>query len=252
MGNNESNPVRNLDKRTARREYKDYFLSGIRQFNHSVLIENDVVTNGRRIASNNYPAHGKSISGKTANIKVCVRKRPFFSKEDKAGEFDVITCIDSKQIVTHDCRMEADMKSMYINRNRFIFDYVFNDKCSNIDVYNETTSHLVRDTIENASYNTAMVYGQTGSGKTFTMSSIYENTADEIFQIINNNELYNDMSVSISFIEIAGESVHDILNNFMPCQLLSAVDGSVHAFPTVEPVVKNKQQLLAIVAHGIR
>ena len=145
MGNSESNPVRNLDKRTARREYKDYFLNGIRQYNQSVLIDNDVAnstnnSSNKLISSPNDHAtgiHGSvSSRNRTASIKVCARKRPFFTKEEKAGEFDVITCVDSKRIVTHDCRMEADMKSMYVNRNLFNFDSVFNDKCSNIDVYN--------------------------------------------------------------------------------------------------------------------
>lgn len=43
------------------------------------------------------------------NIKVCVRKRPQFPREIKAGEFDVVTALGPRHLAVSDGRMEADM-----------------------------------------------------------------------------------------------------------------------------------------------
>lgn len=121
-----------------------------------------------------------------------------------------------------------------------------------------------------------MVYGQTGSGKvqmisldrlifinpdpffniilqTFTMSSIYKQAAEDIFVYLNDTiERFSAPPVvSLSFIEIAGDTVSDLLNGFTPTQLKTASDGSVHAYPVVEPIVNNSSELSAIIQHGL-
>lgn len=44
MGQNESNPVRNMDKRTARREYRDDFMEAISLYRQKTrnIIENNI------------------------------------------------------------------------------------------------------------------------------------------------------------------------------------------------------------------
>ena len=92
-----------------------------------------------------------------------------------------------------------------------------------------------------------------GSGKTFTMSSIYERAAQDIFGHLDDavERFAKPPTVSVSFVEIAGDACHDLLNAFEPAQLLTGADGSVHPFPVTEPVVTSAAELLAMIRHGM-
>ncbi len=149
MGANESAPVRNMDKRTARREYKDDFERAI--------------ANIRRSYPPAASRQQSSLNWDNGNIRVCVRKRPIFPRELQGGEFDIVTCPSSKKIVIHDARMHTDMKRQFINNHEFEFDRVFDDKTTNANVYEVAASPLVNIAFQGG-YATCMVYGQTGSG----------------------------------------------------------------------------------------
>ena len=94
MGNSESsNPIRNMDKRTARREYREAF--------------NAYIANYRLQRTNNNPNKPSKVSQEeweNGNIKVFVRKRPIFKHELENHEFDVITACFSttKDVIVHD------------------------------------------------------------------------------------------------------------------------------------------------------
>eukprot|EP01034_Spumella_vulgaris_P045495 gene45495-56670_t len=55
----------------------------------------------------------------------------------------------------------------------------------------------------------------------------------------------------MSFVEIAGDRCSDLLNGFQPAQLMACTDGSVHAYPVVEPVVTSADALMALITHGM-
>lgn len=57
--------------------------------------------------------------------------------------------------------------------------------------------------------------------------------------------------ISLSFIEIAGDHVSDLLNAFHPTELKSSSDGTVHPFPVTEPTVTSAEELLAVIQHGL-
>jgi hypothetical protein len=54
----------------------------------------------------------------------------------------------------------------------------------------------------------------------------------------------------MSFVEIAGDTCHDLLNAFTPAQLLTGQDGSVYPFPVTEPTVICPEELIAMIQHG--
>ena len=95
-----------------------------------------------------------------------------------------------------------------------------------------------------------LVYGQTGSGKTFTMSSIYERASTDIFAAID--RAGGTKTVSVSFVELAGEKCLDLLNGFNAAPLLTGEDGAVHAYPVVEPMCASPGDLLAMINHGCK
>lgn len=169
MGNAESsNPIRNMDKRTARREYREAFVGAITEYQESIRPNRE-----RR------KAEPRVLDWGDGNIRVFVRKRPIFKHETDNYEFDVVTCLD-KSIIIHDARMHADMKRQMMHHNTFEFDQVFDEHTSNESVYACTAKSLVDITL-NGGFSTCLVYGQTGSGKTFTMTSVYEKAARDIF-----------------------------------------------------------------------
>lgn len=85
------------------------------------------------------------------------------------------------------------------------------------------------------------------------MTSIYTHAARDIFKMLDEQvaRFATPPVVSLSFFEIAGDQVCDLLNGFRPAQLTTGSDGSVHAYPVVEPVVSNADDLLAIIQHGL-
>ena len=178
------------------------------------------------------------------DLKVCVRKRPIFKTELQGKEFDVLTVTHGKLMTVHDARMHADMRRQLMNHHEFIFDRVFNEKADNDEVYAGTAAALVEEAL-NGGFATCLMYGQTGSGKTYTMTSIYERAVYALFE-----SLAEGQTVSLSFVEIAGEKCNDLLNCFKPTQLLTGKDESVHAFPVVEPVIESAEDLLAMINHG--
>ena len=246
MGNNESNPIRNMDKRTARREYRTSFMKCISSYRKRMKEEPDV---------SNSQAPTRDITWLTEsdqNIRVCVRKRPIFKHEVEDFEFDVVSAIDGRLAVIHDGRMHTDMRRQFMNHHQFLFDKVFDEKTSNNQVYESAVAPLVKYAAVEGGYCTCLVYGQTGSGKTYTMSSVYIQAATDVFVQLDavSNRFDPPPTVSISFIELAGEGCFDLLNAFAPAQLLSGYDGSVHAFPVVEPEVTCAEELTAMIAHG--
>ena len=240
MGNSESsNPVRNMDKRTARREYRTDFMRAISNYRSQLVGLKQKI-------------HSVDDNWGDGNIKVFVRKRPIFKHELDAYEFDVATCTTHDKIVVHDARMHNDMKRQLMNHHEFQFDRVFNENVKNDEVYSSTAKSLVSIACDGG-YSTCLVYGQTGSGKTFTMSSIYELAAYDIFNQLENvvDRFKSPPTVSMSFFEIAGDFCHDLLNRFTPTQLLTGSDGSVHAFPVVEPTVNCAEELIAMIQLGM-
>jgi kinesin family member 2/24 len=54
-------------------------------------------------------------------VRVCVRKRPIFEHERRAGEFDVLTASATGDgIVVHDARMHPDMLHLHMHHHRYM------------------------------------------------------------------------------------------------------------------------------------
>jgi hypothetical protein len=110
MGNDASNPIRNIDKRTARREYRDDFMKAIDKFKNKYILNNkntgnkSMPSNSSSTSSlshkamtttNNTRSNSNVATWQDGNIKVYIRKRPIFKHELTSYEFDVISCKES-------------------------------------------------------------------------------------------------------------------------------------------------------------
>lgn len=63
---------------------------------------------------------------------------------------------------------------------------------------------------------TCFAYGQTGSGKTFTMKGVQASSIRDMFQLASTKYAEEEVNYKISFFEIYGGKLFDLLNNKNP------------------------------------
>jgi len=125
----------------------------------------------------------------------------------------------------------------------FKFDLAFDETTSNEEVFASTAQSLVDAAVQDEASSTMLAYGQTGSGKTFSMAGaagiralqaggnheagmlgMYQLSALYLFERLD--ELRRPVLVTVSFIEIHGPKVRDLLDNRREVRLLE--DGHGH------------------------
>jgi len=143
MGNSESNPVRNMDKRTTRRTYHGQFTAAIANYRRGPRPDEPAAA-----ATVGAPAsdsgHSESALGST--VRVCVRKRPIHRAELEGLEFDVCTVTTQTGggiAAIHDARAHSDMRRLLMHHHEFRFDLAFGENDDNEKVYREAASPLV-------------------------------------------------------------------------------------------------------------
>jgi len=191
-----------FDKNTLRKNNKPLFSWAIRNYRDQ-LPKPDAAAG----AVNEQEGGSSSSSA----VKVYVRKRPIFEKEEVTnGDYDVLTVLPQlpvpTQAVLHNCLFQADLKTPFISHCSFRFDHIFDEGCNNEEVYRATASSLVQSAL-GGRISTMFMFGQTGSGKTHTMSSIEEMAARDLFKDADGAESW----LLIQFIELCGNRCNDLL-----------------------------------------
>ncbi|XP_044759987.1 kinesin-like protein KIF19 isoform X3 [Coccinella septempunctata] len=105
--------------------------------------------------------------------------------------------------------------SRRINDKQYSFDVVFGEESTQEEVYNVTTSSLVKDILNG--YNaTVFAYGATGAGKTHTMvgnpdkPGIMVRALNDLFEAVKEKE--DEFTVTMSYLELYNEQIRDLLN----------------------------------------
>ena len=273
----QSNPVRNLDKRTARRTYRSQFLDAIADHvsadggrldtvtsstAHATLHDGGSADTGADDDADADAAHDPPRASSScrlptamtptndalealAGTRVFVRKRPIHDRELKNHEFDVVTSQGAK-VTLHDARMHADMQNMVLHHHSFYFHGTFNAAATNGDVYNGAVRPMIALPLHGG-VATILAYGQTGSGKTFTMTSIYNRAAQDLFETIAKSERPGDITVSVSYLEVSHKNCADLLGEGKPVKLVDST-----AVGAVEVDVQSADQLSGMIAFGQR
>lgn len=151
---------------------------------------------------------------KKSRIIVAIRKRPLSSAEANNGFHDAVVVRSNTEIELREPKVKVDMRQ-YTHVHRLFFDEVFDECCSNVDVYLRTAQGLL-DTVFEGGWSTCFAYGQTGSGKTHTMLG----NSDELgLYALAVRDMFDRMGhsgpggrVQISFYEIYGGRLYDLLN----------------------------------------
>ena len=149
-------------------------------------------------------------------IRVAIRKRPMSKKEIEKGEADVLQADNSQNIRVLEPKVKVDL-TKYTEEHDFYFDEVLDENSMNSNVYDRCGYPLVRYAFEQHGKASCFAYGQTGSGKTHTMMGhpkqpgLYFLAAADIFKFTK-EKTHSDVSVWISFFEIYGGKLYDLLN----------------------------------------
>lgn len=184
-------------------------------------------------------------------VAVVVRVRPLFPHEAAKGEFNVISCgSGGTQVAVHVTSLPRGVGfDGELETHRFEAHHVFDDACSNDDVFRHSVAPLV-DFAISGGQSTAFMFGQTGSGKTYTMSAMYERAAARCFAGADAT------TVRVSFVELVGDSARDLLRSGEDgapalVRLLTDAEGCVQLANALELEVTSAQELTGAIAQAI-
>ena len=184
-----------------------------------------------------------------SKIFVVVRKRPLSKKEQMNGEIDNITCLNPK-VTVHECKIKVDGITKYLEDHQFYFDNTFAENESTQDIYDYTVGPMI-EMVLNKGIVTCFAYGQTGSGKTYTMKGIENLAINHLFEECQN--MYgeeNNLSFYISFFEIYGGRLYDLLNNKNKLQVLDDQNGKTQIYGLQEILAGTPDEMRMIIDKG--
>ena len=182
-------------------------------------------------------------------IFVVVRKRPLSKKEQMNGEIDNISVINPK-VTVHECKIKVDGITKYLEDHQFYFDNTFGENETTQEIYDYTVGPMI-EMVLNKGIVTCFAYGQTGSGKTYTMKGIQNLAIDNIFEECKN--IYgedNNLSFYISFFEIYGGRLYDLLNNKNKLQVLDDQNGKTQIYGLQEMLAESPDEMRMIIDKG--
>jgi kinesin family protein 2/24 len=203
-------------------------------------------------------------------IRVIIRKRPMSKAEiTAAGDVDVIHPLDYGsygRILAYHPKTRVDL-TKEIETVPFAFDNVFDDKSTNVQIYERTVRHLIPGLFE-GQWASIFAYGQTGSGKTFTMMGsnltgirdgsssvhpsnlgLYYMAALDLFQAIQTPG-FEHFTIGVSLFEIYGGKLFDLLNDRTHIKCLEDSKGKV-CFPGLsEHGLSNPDELISLIEQG--
>lgn len=189
------------------------------------------------------------------DICVAVRKRPISDKERKRKDHDSVTCYHPV-VWVHNAKLKVDGITKYLDHSSFCFDYGFDEDVSTEDVYRHSTLPLVEFTCSGKGGRaTVFAYGQTGSGKTYTMNGIEAMVAEDIFHLLSKDghgPNTDDTMVLVSFFEIYGGRIQDLLNKRHKLKVLEDGKGEVVVTGLREFEASDPQHLLEYIESAQR
>lgn len=174
-------------------------------------------------------------------IFVIVRKRPIFSKEVASGEIDCLSS-HNPSLFIHEPKMKIDGITKYITDHEYVFDNVFGDHEKTEHVYQYSIEPTI-DLVYDKGIITCFAYGQTGSGKTFTMKGIQQSAIKSLFDK-NTNKKFD---IFVSFFEIYGETLYDLLNGKNKLQVLEDKNQVVQIYGLEEKLVGSPEEMEDII-----
>lgn len=221
---------------------------------------------------------GSTIGGMDiGRITVVVRKRPMSRKEASQAELDVVRATGRRTLQVHEIKRKVDL-TRFTEVHEFNIDDVFDESVDTEYIYKKTTKSLVVGVLRGTNAS-CFAYGQTGSGKTFTMMGdlkegrldggtqknpgLYVLAARDLFAALKAEEMslgIGDQSkkgtkrkaVVVSFFEIYGGKLFDLLDKRKELKALVDAQGDVNVVGLSETPVKGVEPLLGLIDQGLK
>ncbi|KAJ3256242.1 Kinesin-like protein kif3a [Boothiomyces macroporosus] len=191
------------------------------------------------------------------SVKVILRCRPFSEKEKQAGHSNIVQ-MDTKAgtVTIFDPRSE---RSQPDPPKTFTFDHVFDNTCTQTEVYSMTARDIV-DCVLQGYNGTVFAYGQTGTGKTFSMEGIRDvpelrgiipMAFDHIFGYIKHAGAKTQFLVRASYLEIYNEEIRDLLNlKSKKLEIKERADTGVYVKDLSTFVIQNVEEMDQLMTVG--
>ena len=128
------------EARKAKEEQKKNPQSGPQGTKDSDAVFSKMMVKKKEAISKNKPS--QFIYSDDSKIFVVVRKRPIFQKELNNGEIDCVSVVNPK-IYIHECKVQIDGITKYLDDHEFYFDNAFGDKDQTSDVYKYTIAPVI-------------------------------------------------------------------------------------------------------------
>ena len=247
--------IDNLKKRREERKAKENRKIGLSNNNNheikGILMDKDyerMIRMKRTEIYSSEPEPHTSIDN--SKIFVIVRKRPLSKKEINNGEIDCISCLNPK-VVVHECKIKIDGITKYLEDHEFYFDNTFGENENTEEIYGYTIEPMIKLVLKKGIV-TCFAYGQTGSGKTYTMRGIQNLAIESLFQ--ESQKFKKKFEFYISFFEIYGGRLYDLLNNKNKLQVFDDSKGITQIYGLQEILAETKEDMRLIIdrANSIR
>ncbi|KAM9302268.1 kinesin-like protein KIF18A [Gastrophryne carolinensis] len=165
-----------------------------------------------------------------SHVRVVVRVRPPNEKEKLANSTCVVQVVDQHILVFDPKAEEVNFFHGRGNRDvtkkknkdlKFVFDCVFDDNSTQLEVFEQTTK-IVLDGVLNGYNCTVLAYGATGAGKTHTMlgspgqPGVMYLTMMDLYNRMENLKDEKICNVAVSYLEVYNEQIRDLLSNSGP------------------------------------
>ncbi len=168
-----------------------------------------------------------SKANRASNVKVVVRVRPTNFQEKEGGFRSVVRVIDEHMLV-FDPKCDSENNARLFGRAppksrskpargnildrrvkdlQFVFDRVFDERSSNQEVFENTTSSVIDSVLEGFNCS-VFAYGATSAGKTHTMlgspnkPGVIFLTMMELYMKIEERKEEFSCEVSVSYLEV--------------------------------------------------
>ena len=246
--------IDNLKKRREERKAKENRKMALSNANHDTMgkyMDKDYEKMIRIKRSEIYSSEPEPHTNiDNSKIFVIVRKRPLSKKEINNGEIDCISCLNPK-VVVHECKIKIDGITKYLENHEFYFDNAFNENETTEEIYGYTIDPMINLVLKKGIV-TCFAYGQTGSGKTYTMKGIQNLAIESLFQ--ESQKLKKKFEFYISFFEIYGGRLYDLLNNKNKLQVFDDSKGITQIYGLQEIYAETQDDMKLIIdkANSIR
>ncbi|UZP42159.1 hypothetical protein NXS19_009975 [Fusarium pseudograminearum] len=174
------------------------------------------------------------------DITIATRIRPIMDDEKEEGQLIGVFPRQNLPgaVDLHELRRPVRGPPTLVSSN-YRVDKVFNSDNTTEDIYQELIEPLV-PWAWSGGVSTMFAYGQTGSGKTHTVSGLERLIAETFFS----KGIPGTRNISVSIIELAGNSAFDLLNSRKPISILEDSFGSTHLAGASEFVVTDADSLI--------